>query len=66
MNGLSWSSPKSHKSRSDNLFVVALLAIKSFITFLQTKEFKVFGYYRIIAGVVIIILYFTTSALHNA
>ena len=47
-------------------FVVALLAIKAFITFLQTKGFKVFGWYRIIAGMAIIILYFTTSALHNA
>jgi len=45
-------------------FIVALFAIKSFITFLQTKGFKVFGYYRIIAGV-IIVLYFTTNALHN-
>lgn len=47
-------------------FVVAMLAIKSFITFLQTKGFKVFGYYRIIAGIVIIILYYTTPALHHA
>jgi undecaprenyl-diphosphatase len=46
-------------------FIVALFAIKSFITFLQTKGFKVFGYYRIIAGIVIIVLYFTTNALHN-
>ncbi|HEY2583361.1 MAG TPA: undecaprenyl-diphosphate phosphatase [Mucilaginibacter sp.] len=47
-------------------FIVALLAIKSFITFLQTKGFKVFGVYRIIAGIIIIILYFTTNALHAA
>jgi undecaprenyl-diphosphatase len=47
-------------------FIVALFAIKSFITFLQTKGFKLFGYYRIIAGIAIIILYFTTNALHNA
>ncbi|HEY4327418.1 MAG TPA: undecaprenyl-diphosphate phosphatase [Mucilaginibacter sp.] len=47
-------------------FIVALLAIKSFITFLQTKGFKLFGVYRIIAGIVIIILYFTTNALHAA
>jgi len=46
-------------------FIVALLAIKSFITFLEKKGFKVFGYYRIVAGIVIIILYFTTTALHN-
>jgi undecaprenyl-diphosphatase len=47
-------------------FIVALFAIKSFITFLQTKGFKLFGYYRIVAGIAIIILYFTTNALHNA
>jgi len=46
-------------------FIVALLAIKSFITFLEKKGFKLFGYYRIVAGIVIIILYFTTNALHN-
>jgi len=47
-------------------FIVALLAIKGFIAFLQKKGFRVFGVYRIIAGIVIIILYFTTNALHNA
>jgi undecaprenyl-diphosphatase len=47
-------------------FIVALLAIKSFITFLEKRGFKLFGVYRIIAGIVIIILYFTTNALHNA
>ena len=46
-------------------FIVALLAIKGFITFLQTKGFKLFGVYRIIAGIAIIVLYFTTKALHN-
>lgn len=47
-------------------FIVALLAIKSFITFLEKKGFKLFGIYRIIAGLVIIVLYFTTNALHTA
>lgn len=46
-------------------FVVALLAIKSFITFLEQKGFKLFGIYRIIAGIVIIILYYTGNALHT-
>lgn len=46
-------------------FVVAMLAIKSFITFLQNRGFKLFGYYRIIAGIALIILYFSTSALHQ-
>jgi len=47
-------------------FIVAMLAIKSFITFLEKRGFKLFGYYRIVAGIVIIILYFTTNALHAA
>ncbi|HFB61543.1 MAG TPA: undecaprenyl-diphosphate phosphatase [Bacteroidetes bacterium] len=38
-------------------FVVALFAIKSFIAFLTNHGFKVFGYYRIIVGVVILLLY---------
>lgn len=46
-------------------FIVALLAIKSFITFLEQKGFKVFGWYRILAGIAIIILFYTTDALHN-
>jgi undecaprenyl-diphosphatase len=46
-------------------FVVALLAIKSFITFLEQKGFKVFGYYRILAGLAVIILFFSGNALHN-
>jgi undecaprenyl-diphosphatase len=46
-------------------FIVALLAIKSFITFLEKKGFKLFGIYRIIAGIAIIVLYFTTNALHT-
>ena len=46
-------------------FVVAILAIRSFITFLEQKGFKLFGWYRILAGAVIIILFFTTNALHN-
>ena len=46
-------------------FIVALLAIKSFITFLEKKGFKLFGVYRIIAGIVIIIIYCTSNALHT-
>jgi undecaprenyl-diphosphatase len=38
-------------------FVVALLAIKSFISYLTKHGFKVFGYYRIILGSIILILY---------
>jgi undecaprenyl-diphosphatase len=39
-------------------FVVALLAIKSFIGFLTKNGFKIFGYYRIIAGIVLLIIHF--------
>lgn len=35
-------------------FVVALIAIKSFIAFLTRYGFKVFGYYRIVVGLIII------------
>lgn len=37
-------------------FVVALLAIKSFITYLSKNGFKVFGYYRIVLGLIILIM----------
>jgi undecaprenyl-diphosphatase len=37
-------------------FIVALIAIKSFISFLTKYGFKVFGYYRIIVGAIILIL----------
>ena len=37
-------------------FVVALLAIRFFITYLQRHGFKLFGYYRILAGSLILFL----------
>ena len=37
-------------------FIVALLAIKSFIGYLNKNGFKIFGWYRIIVGLVIIAL----------
>ncbi len=39
-------------------FIVALLAIKSFIGYLQKNGFKIFGYYRIIAGIAILVIHF--------
>ncbi len=39
-------------------FIVAMLAIRSFINFLTSHGFKVFGYYRIVVGLAILILYF--------
>jgi undecaprenyl-diphosphatase len=40
-------------------FVVAMLAIKFFIGFLQKHGFRLFGWYRIIAGIVLLILIYT-------
>jgi undecaprenyl-diphosphatase len=39
-------------------FIVALIAIKTFIGFLSKNGFKVFGYYRIIAGITLLIIHF--------
>jgi len=60
------SDPAGITLLSDNLmtllvgnivaFVVAMIAIKTFITFLQKHGFKVFGWYRIVVGLVLIIL----------
>ena len=38
-------------------FVVALIAIKAFIQFLTKNGFKLFGYYRIVIGLIILILW---------
>jgi undecaprenyl-diphosphatase len=40
-------------------FVVAILAIRFFINYLKVYGFKVFGWYRIIAGLVLLILLLT-------
>lgn len=39
-------------------FVVAMLAIRFFINYLSKHGFRLFGWYRIIVGLVILILYF--------
>ncbi len=39
-------------------FIVAMIAIKSFIGFLNKNGFKVFGYYRIALGIVILLVHF--------
>lgn len=44
-------------------FIVALLAIKSFIGYLNKNGFRIFGWYRIIAGAVIIILLYSGHSL---
>jgi undecaprenyl-diphosphatase len=38
-------------------FLVAMVAIKSFISFLTKHGFKMFGWYRIALGAIILILY---------
>jgi len=44
-------------------FIVAMVAIKSFITFLTKHGFRVFGYYRIAVGLTILVLYYFGSDL---
>ncbi|HZW77252.1 MAG TPA: undecaprenyl-diphosphate phosphatase [Flavobacteriaceae bacterium] len=39
-------------------FVVAMIAIKFFISYLSKHGFKLFGYYRIIAGIAILFIHF--------
>lgn len=39
-------------------FIVAMIAIKSFISFLTRHGFKLFGYYRIVLGIAILVLYY--------
>lgn len=39
-------------------FLVALIAIKSFINYLSKSGFKLFGYYRVIIGLVLLVLHF--------
>jgi len=38
-------------------FIVAMLAIKFFINFLTKHGFKIFGYYRIVVGLIILAMY---------
>ena len=40
-------------------FIVAMIAIKSFINYLTKHGFKAYGYYRIAVGLAILILYFS-------
>lgn len=39
-------------------FIVAMIAIKSFIDYLSKKGFKIFGYYRIIIGIAILVIHY--------
>ncbi len=40
-------------------FIIALLAIRSFISYLTKHGFKVFGYYRIIVGIILLVLLYS-------
>jgi len=39
-------------------FAVSIVAIKSFIDYLSNKGFKIFGYYRILLGVSLLLIHF--------
>lgn len=39
-------------------FIVAMIAIKSFIDYLSKQGFKIFGYYRIVLGIALLIIHF--------
>jgi undecaprenyl-diphosphatase len=40
-------------------FIVAVLAIRFFITYLQRHGFRLFGWYRIVVGIVVLVLIFS-------
>lgn len=44
-------------------FIVAMIAIKSFIGFLSKNGFKLFGYYRIVAGIAVLLIHFFVQKL---
>lgn len=44
-------------------FIVALIAIKSFIGYLSKHGFKMFGYYRIFAGIAVLLIHFFVQKL---
>ena len=43
-------------------FVLSIIAIKFLMKYIRNNDFKVFGYYRIVLGI-IVFLYFGISAL---
>lgn len=44
-------------------FIVAMIAIRSFISFLTKHGFAIFGYYRIVVGIAILVLYYMGTEL---
>jgi undecaprenyl-diphosphatase len=45
-------------------FIVAMLAIRFFIGYLQKHGFQLFGYYRILVGIIVLVLIYT-GVIHN-
>ena len=43
-------------------FVVSIIVIKFLLTYIKKHDFKIFGWYRIILGI-LVILYFSTRVL---
>ena len=39
-------------------FVVALIVIKKFLEYVKKHDFKIFGIYRIVLGILVLIMYF--------
>ena len=39
-------------------FVVAMIAIKAFISYIGNKGFKIFGYYRIVVGILLLVIHY--------
>ncbi|HET7361390.1 MAG TPA: undecaprenyl-diphosphate phosphatase, partial [Salinimicrobium sp.] len=44
-------------------FLVAILAIKSFIGYLSKHGFKIFGYYRIVFGILVLLFHYFVEPL---
>lgn len=42
-------------------FVVSILAIKFLISYIQRKDFKAFGYYRIVLGILVLLYFFVLA-----
>jgi len=65
LNGGAFSSEEIGLLAVGNIvaFVVAFFAIRSFIAFLTKHGFKWFGYYRIVIGVIILIMFYVRGGL---
>lgn len=65
-NGGSFGSAEISALIAGNIvaFIVAMIAIRSFIALLTRYGFKFFGYYRILVGLIILILYYMGIELH--